>query len=63
MDLLEFVLVNLDNYSHLIMDWLIKFVIRLNTLKLKQVVLHIVLITILEKSELIHITLYLLKKY
>ena len=38
---------------------LIKFVIRLNILSVKRVVLQIVLIIILERSELIHIILYL----
>ena len=62
MELLGFVVVNLDNNCHLTMDWLIKFLIRLNILKLKQVILHIVLITILEKSALIHKVLHPLKK-
>ena len=39
---------------------LIKFVVRLNILKRKKVVLQIVLIITLEKSELIHIILYLI---
>ena len=37
------------------MDCLIKFVIRLNILLVKKVLLQIVLIIILERSELIHI--------
>ena len=45
------------------MDCLIKLVIRLNILEVKIVVLQIVLIIILERSELIHIILDLLKKY
>ena len=40
-----------------------KFVIRLNILKVKKVVLQMVLIIILGRSELIHIIFYLLKKY
>ena len=43
------------------MDCLIKFVIRLNILYVKKVVLQIVLIIILEGSKLIHMILYLLK--
>ena len=38
----------------MIIDCLIKFVIRLNILQVKKVVLQIVLIIILERSELIH---------
>ena len=40
----------------------ITFVIRLNTLQVKKVVFQIVLIIILQESELIHVILYLLKK-
>ena len=43
------------------MDCLIKFVIRLNTLYVKKVVLQIVLIMILESSKLTHLIPYLLK--
>ena len=46
----------------LIMDCLVKFVIRLNILEVKKVVLQIVLTIILERLELFHITPYLLKK-
>ena len=40
-----------------------KFMIRLNIFYVKKVVLLIVIVIILEKSKLIHIFLYLLKKY
>ena len=40
----------------------ITFVIRLNTLQVKKVVFQIVLIIILQESELIHVIIYLLKK-
>ena len=45
------------------MDCLINFVIRLNILLVKKLVLQIVLIIILERSELIHIILCQLKTY
>ena len=63
MDLLLFLMVKLSIQYYLIMTCLIKFVIRLNILQVKKVVLQIVLIIILERSELIDIILYLLKKY
>ena len=40
----------------------ITFVIRLNTLQVKKVVFQIVLIIILQESELNHVIIYLLKK-
>ena len=40
----------------------ITFVIRLNTLQVKKVVFQIVLIIILQESELTHVIIYLLKK-
>ena len=44
------------------MDCLTKFVSKKKVKKVKKVVLQIALIIILERSELIHIILYLLKK-
>ena len=41
---------------------MIKFVVELNILQVKKVVLQIVLIIILQEPELIHVILYLLKK-
>ena len=58
-----FFMVKLIIYYYLIMDCLIKFVIRLNMLWMKRVVLQIALIIILEGSHLIHIILFLFKKY
>ena len=54
-------LVNLDICYYLTMNCLIKFLIRLNILKVKKVVLRIILILILVKSELIHTIIYQLK--
>ena len=62
MDLLKFMMkVNLDYY--LIVVGVIKFVIGLDVLYVKKLVSQIVLIKTLQESELIHIILYLLKKY
>ena len=62
-DGLRFVVMNLDIFYYLIMDCLMKFVLKLNILLVEKLVLKIVLIIILEKSELIHVSLYILKKY
>ena len=58
MDLLK-LMVELDTQCYLILRDIMQFIIGLNILKGKKVVLQIVLIIILQESELIHIILYL----
>ena len=55
-------MMELDNGYYLV-GGMMKFVVRLNILWVKNVVLKIALIIILQESEYIHIILYLLKKY
>ena len=54
---------NKIKYLVLFDDWCDKICNRIKVIGFKKVVLQVVLIIILQKSELIHIILYLLKKY
>ena len=58
MDLLKF-LMELDISKYLVVSCMIKFIIGLDILYVKKVVSQGVLIIIFQKSELIHIILYL----
>ena len=60
MDLLKFMM-ELDIWKYMIMKDILQFMIELIILWIKQVILQIVLIRILQEPELIYITLYLRK--
>ena len=57
------IMMELDIYYYMIMKDIMQFIIGLNILEVKKVVLKIVLIITLEEPGLIHIIFYLLKKY
>ena len=54
---------NKTKYLVLFDDWCDEICNRIKVIGFKKVVLQVVLIIILQKSELIHMILYLLKKY
>ena len=58
MDLLKF-MIQLDIYYYLVMKNMMQFMMRLDILQVKKVVLHIVLVKILQESKSIHIIFYL----
>ena len=60
MDLLKFMM-ELDIWKYMIMKDILQFMIELIILWIKQVILQIVLIRILQEPEPIYITLYLRK--
>ena len=58
MNLLKFMM-EVDIYYYLFMEDIMQFIIGLNILLVKKVILQIVLIIVLQESELINIIIYL----